>query len=139
MSAGLRRVFHIAPIHAWGDTRGETWELDKAPEWSPPSLASEGFVHLSFAHQLAGTLTAHFADAPPQQLLEISAETISDSLRLEPSRDGALFPHLYRPLRATDVLRWWRLQRDAGSWDVPLLGASPEHDDPLGATFAREG
>lgn len=120
-----RRTFHIAPA--------STWPTQAGGELAPPSLASEGFVHLSYADQLAGTLLAHFGDAPPQCLLEVAPERIADALRVEPSRGGDLFPHLYRALRSEDVLRWWPLSRaENGSWSLPRLGATSDADSPQG-------
>ena len=105
---GAPRVFHLAPRAAW-----EAWE---AGDWSPPSLADEGFVHLSHAHQLGSTLRAHFANAGPLVLAELDGEALAGALRLEVSRGGALFPHHHGPLPRTAVLRTWELG------EVPMLG-----------------
>lgn len=58
----------------------------------------DGFIHLSAADQVAGTRAKWFA-GDAVVLLEVRAE----DLRWEPSRGGALFPHLYRPLRLDEV------------------------------------
>lgn len=100
------RLFHAVIEAEWGATPAETW--------APPSLATEGFVHLSLAEQLEGTLAAHFPAEEELLLLELRPERLEAELRFEPSRGGALFPHLYRALRDEDILGWWR------------LGASPE-------------
>lgn len=111
-SAG-RRLFHAASV-------SDVAQLDLRGSWSPPSLAAEGFVHLSFATQLAGSLARHFAAAGEVDLLELDPERCRASLREDPSRDGALFPHLYRAVESADVLRRWRLARDhTGAWAVP--------------------
>jgi 5,8-dihydroxy-2-naphthoate synthase len=99
---GTPRLFHIAPRGAWEAFEGEAW--------GPPSLESEGFVHLSFAGQLAGTLGAHFSGAGPLVLLEVDGSHLGQHLRLEASRGGALFPHLYGPLPRASVLRRWDLE-----------------------------
>jgi uncharacterized protein (DUF952 family) len=131
-------VFHIAPASLWtGPGEGGVWAPNEGEEWSPPSLASEGFVHLSFADQLAGTFATHYVGAAPQRLLEVSEEGIAAELRVEPSRGGALFPHLYRSLRPSDVLRWWLLEQDAGVWNVPRLDADAGQDEPLGTPVQR--
>ncbi|MCP3920858.1 MAG: DUF952 domain-containing protein [bacterium] len=89
--------------------------------WEPPSLASEGFVHLSHADQLAGTLALHFANCSAVVLLEVDRVRVAADVRLEPSRGRALFPHLYRALDADDVLQTWTLERQGG-WVLPKLG-----------------
>jgi uncharacterized protein (DUF952 family) len=60
----------------------------------------DGFIHLSRAEQLAGTLTRHFDAAPDLLLLGVDPTLLGATLRFEASRDGALFPHLYAPLPA---------------------------------------
>lgn len=67
----------------------------------------DGYIHLSTAEQLSTTLDKHFAGQDDLQLLAIETDTLGDGLRWEPSRGGALFPHLYRELQMQDVL-WTR-------------------------------
>ena len=71
---------------------------------APVDLA-DGFVHLSTAAQLGETAAKHFAGKAGLWL--IACRDDLDALRWEPSRGGALFPHLYRPLRRDDVV-WAR-------------------------------
>ncbi len=82
---------------------------------APVDLA-DGYVHLSTAEQVAGTAAKHFADEDGLMLLALEADGL-DGLRWEVSRGGAAFPHLYRPLRAGDVL-----------WARPLPLTAQGHD-----------
>jgi uncharacterized protein (DUF952 family) len=105
--------------------------------WRPASLRTEGFVHLSFARQLRGTLEVHFAAADEVLLVEVDARSVADALRLEASRGGERFPHVYRALAWSELVRWWTLARasDAeadGVWRVPRLGPTASSDDPPG-------
>ena len=59
---------------------------------------------MSTSDQVGETLSKHFADETGLIALAIETETLGEALRWEPSRGGALFPHLYRPLRADDVI-----------------------------------
>lgn len=70
--------------------------------------ARDGFIHLSAAPQLAGTLARHFCQPEDREvvLVAVPIEGLGDTLRWEPSRDGQLFPHLYAGLRLADVA--WR-------------------------------
>jgi len=120
------RLFHLIGITEAGVL------LKRNGAWSPPSLASEGFVHLSFAHQVAGTLDAHYADATEILLVEVDHARAGGDLRLEVSRGGSKFPHLYRGLDRADVLRSWRLSRGPRGWHPPLFGGEAEQDDPQG-------
>jgi uncharacterized protein (DUF952 family) len=58
----------------------------------------DGFIHLSSAEQVEPTLAAHFPDRLGLVVAEIVLDLLGDAVRWEPSRGGALFPHLYGPL-----------------------------------------
>jgi len=58
----------------------------------------DGFIHLSRASQLEGTLRKHFAGQTDLVLVSLSSEALGAALRFEVSRGGELFPHLYGPL-----------------------------------------
>lgn len=82
---------------------------------APVDLA-DGYIHLSTAAQLPGTLARHFAGEGGLHLLAIETATL-DGLRWGPSRGGVLFPHLHRELRAADVI-----------WSRPLPLGADGHD-----------
>jgi uncharacterized protein (DUF952 family) len=81
----------------------------------------DGFIHFSTAAQVTGTLARHFTGEPEIVILRVASAPLGDALRWEPSRQGALFPHLYRPLRIEDVDESWTLQRGADGFDVGRL------------------
>ena len=58
----------------------------------------DGFIHLSAEDQVEGTLAAHYPARAGVVLVEIDAAALGAALRWEPSRAGALFPHLYATL-----------------------------------------
>lgn len=64
----------------------------------------DGFIHFSMAEQLPGTLARWYGDAERLMLVAVDAAKLGDGLRYEPSRDGALFPHLYAELPLSAVL-----------------------------------
>ena len=65
---------------------------------APVDLA-DGFIHFSTAEQVRETAAKHFAGARDLLLTAIEAtDTWGPALKWEPSRGGALFPHLYAPL-----------------------------------------
>jgi len=80
---------------------------------APVDLA-DGFIHFSTAGQVTGTAARHFAEESDLVLVAVEVERLGPALKWEPARGGALFPHLYRPLRLSEVV-----------WDKSL---------PLGAT-----
>jgi uncharacterized protein (DUF952 family) len=82
----------------------------------------DGFIHLSAAGQVAGTLAAHFRGRSDLVLLRFDAASLGAALRWEPSRSGDLFPHLYRPLDVSEALDLWRIDVDInGACGLPEL------------------
>ena len=63
----------------------------------------DGFIHLSSAGQVAGTLWRHFAGRRDLVLVALDVARLGVSLRFEASRGGALFPHLYSSFDVTAV------------------------------------
>lgn len=58
----------------------------------------DGFIHLSTASQVEGTLAKHFARRSDLVLLTLEAAALGEALRYERSRGGELFPHHYGSL-----------------------------------------
>lgn len=97
------------------------YKIFRAGEWAgleargathgAPVDVADGFVHFSSAAQLGETLGRHFAGERDLWLLAVDADAAGGAIRWEPSRGGALFPHLYRPLALADVL-WARRIED---------------------------
>lgn len=81
---------------------------------------ADGFIHFSAAGQVGETARLHFRGARALLLLAVEAEALGSELKWEPSRGGALFPHLYGPL-PTDAVRWARDVALDGE-GVPVIG-----------------
>lgn len=79
---------------------------------APVDLA-DGYIHLSAADQLQGTLDKHFAGQAGLVIAEIDLTGLGDNLKWEVSRGGALFPHVYGPLETETVLNHHILSRDS--------------------------
>jgi phosphohistidine phosphatase len=65
---------------------------------------ADGFIHFSTADQVVETARRHFAGQMNLVVLTVHAEALGPALRWEPSRGGALFPHLYAALDVTRVV-----------------------------------
>lgn len=100
------------------------FKILRRPEWdafraagetagAPVDLA-DGYIHFSTAPQLAETAAKHFGTESDLVLVAVDSDRLGPALKWEPSRGGALFPHLYRRLKLDEVV-----------WDKSL---------PLGAT-----
>lgn len=84
----------------------------------------DGFIHLSTAEQLTETVDKHFAGRDDLHVAAVDLVAYrAESVRWEPSRDGALFPHLYEPLLLETVTAYGPLQRsDDGRVRLPVTG-----------------
>ena len=58
----------------------------------------DGFIHFSTAGQVTETAAKHFAGQNDLVLVRVDAGRLGAALKWEPSRGGALFPHLYGDL-----------------------------------------
>lgn len=65
----------------------------------------DGYIHLSTAEQLAETAAKHYAGRAGLRLLDVDLTPYGEAIVWEPSRGGALFPHLYGRLTAATVIR----------------------------------
>lgn len=93
------------PLVAWKILSVADWKLLLAEgryEGSAVDLA-DGYIHLSAADQLEATASKHYAGLTDLMLVEVDLSAIADDVVWEPSRGGALFPHIYGvlPLSAT--------------------------------------
>jgi uncharacterized protein (DUF952 family) len=72
---------------------------------APVDLA-DGYIHLSDADQVQGTLDKHFAGQAGLVIAEIDLAALGDAIKWEVSRGGALFPHLYGVLPMGAVMHF---------------------------------
>lgn len=67
---------------------------------------ADGYVHLSAADQVEGTLARHYAGVDRLVIAGFEPKDLgAHDLRWEASRGGDLFPHLYAPL-PVGLSRW---------------------------------
>ncbi len=92
-------VYKIVPAVLWREAEARGVFVG-----SPVDL-QDGFIHFSTAGQLDETARKHFAGQRDLLLVTVDAAALGapHDLRWEPSRGGALFPHLYGPLPLTAV------------------------------------
>jgi uncharacterized protein (DUF952 family) len=92
-------IYKISTRSLWGEA-----ERTGAFIGAPVDRA-DGFIHFSTREQVKETASRHFAGQGDLVLVAVDAAALGAALRYEPSRGGALFPHLYGPLQLTAV-RW---------------------------------
>jgi len=66
---------------------------------------ADGYIHLSSQAQLAETAAKHYAGRSDLMLLDVDLASLGEAIIWEPSRGGALFPHIYGPLTVAAVTR----------------------------------
>jgi uncharacterized protein (DUF952 family) len=101
-------IYKICPRALWS-------EAEAAGRFTgAPIDHQDGFIHFSTAAQVAETAQRHFAGQHDLLLVAVDASALGDRLRYEPSRGGALFPHLYGelPLGAVKAVDDLPLGRD---------------------------
>jgi uncharacterized protein (DUF952 family) len=105
-------IYKICPAALWREA-----ERDGVFRGAPVDVA-DGFIHFSTAAQVAETAARHFVGQEDLVLVHVNAHRLGDRLKWEPSRGGALFPHLYGPLRLADEHKVEPLPLGAGGRHV---------------------
>ncbi|RVU14642.1 DUF952 domain-containing protein [Methylobacterium oryzihabitans] len=85
-------IYKICPAGLWREAEA-AGRFDGAPV-----DRTDGYIHFSTAAQARETAGRHFAGQGDLVLVAVEAGALGAALRWEPSRGGALFPHLYAPL-----------------------------------------
>jgi uncharacterized protein (DUF952 family) len=91
-------AFKIMTSDQWAQ-----FEADTVFHGAPIDLA-DGYIHLSAADQVQETLDKHFAGQSGLVIVEVDLDQLGDSVKLEVSRGGALFPHVYGVLPMAAVV-----------------------------------
>ena len=106
-------VFKILSSAEWADAQRRGNYPGSADD------ARDGFIHLSTGVQVAGTAARHFRGKPDLVLVALDSAKLGAELVWEPSRGGALFPHLYAPLPVSAAL--WCKDMPLGADGVPQV------------------
>lgn len=69
----------------------------------------DGFIHFSTAEQVEETAAKYFSGQDDLLLIGVDGARLGGALKWEPSRGGALFPHLYGELALSAVTKVERL------------------------------
>lgn len=102
----MQALFHILDRRDWA-------QAVATGEYRPPSLEDEGFVHLSFAAQVAMTANARYREAAGLCVVEIDPSRIASEIKVEDSYGvGTAFPHVYGPIPVAAAIAVHDLPRD---------------------------
>lgn len=90
-------IYHIVVPDRWNS-------FDAAEDYMAESMASEGFIHCSYAHQLEAVLKRYYADAEKVFILELDTDKLSSRLVEEPSTNNEIYPHIYGPINRDAIV-----------------------------------
>ena len=91
------KIYHIVLPEVW-----EKFSAEKFYE--ADSLASEGFIHCSFADQLEAVLQRYYKGAEQVLILTIDTEKLTSKLVKEPSTNNEIYPHIYGQINLDSVI-----------------------------------
>ncbi|MEP7179466.1 MAG: DUF952 domain-containing protein [Pseudonocardiales bacterium] len=104
----MEALFHIVDRAAWQDAVA-------LGEYRAESLGTEGFIHCSFASQVAQVADARFRDVDGLCVVELDPARVDAPVVVEDSYgSGMAYPHIYGPIAASAAVRVHELARDAG-------------------------
>ena len=111
----------IAQVHIIHVTTPDAWRRGSgSPFYEPDSLAAEGFVHNCRPEQLRGVLARHFAGHRALVLLVVDPAKLTAELRVEESRPGDWYPHVYGPIDRAAVVDVFPIEADStGAFTLP--------------------
>jgi uncharacterized protein (DUF952 family) len=111
------RIFHIVAPEAWSVAQA-------TGEYTPDGYSCEGFVHFSFAHQVAAVANASYRGEPDLIAIEVESDAVPAELRVEDCYEsGQPFPHVYGPIPIAAVRGTTRLTRATnGDWEFTVPG-----------------
>lgn len=112
----MRAIYKIVAV--------DEWRAAEAAGVFEGSAADrvDGYIHFSDAGQLRETARRHFAGRHDLLLVTIDAERLDPAPIWEPSRGGALFPHLYGPLPVSAAVAQRPLSVDAEASNLAEFG-----------------
>lgn len=85
-------AFKVLTQQQWAD-----FERERVFRGAPVDI-DDGYIHLSTAEQLEGTITKYFAGQTCLMIAEVDLIQLGDAIRWEEARGGELFPHIYAEL-----------------------------------------
>lgn len=117
-------IFHITSKEEWSGAQAKG-------EYTAPSLASEGFIHLSTDRQVVNVADAFYRGRTDLVLLAVDESKLTAELKWEapagpPAEtisESDLFPHLYGPLNLDAVASILGFQPNpaTGAFTLPNL------------------
>ena len=90
-------IYHIVLPEKWAVSAGDEF-------YEAESLATEGFIHCSFASQIEGVLERYYNRADRVIVLEIDPAKLTPRLVEEASTNNEIYPHIYGKINRDAVV-----------------------------------
>ena len=109
MTAAVAHIYHVCP-------RAVATAALAAGEYRAPSLATEGFIHMSQLHQVPGVVQRYYAGQTDLVVLVVDPALVRAPIRHElpgalrrapgsaPADPSDLFPHVYGSLNSSAIV-----------------------------------
>jgi len=112
-------LFHIADRSRWQAAAD-------AGEYRAESLDAEGFIHCSFASQVASVANARYREAEELCVVELDPTRLAARVVVEDSYgSGIAYPHVYGPIETATAVRVHELVRGIdGDYEFSASGAA---------------
>jgi len=96
-------VYKIAGFEEWDQA------LEEGVYKGAPIDLADGFIHFSTAEQTRETAAKHFSGRDDLLLIKVATAPMARHYKMEVSRGGALFPHLFAALPVSNAVEWQEL------------------------------
>lgn len=105
----MRTIYHLV--------LRRLWEENPTQPYRAASLENEGFIHGSFAEQVARSANRFYAQDTEVLVLHVDPGRLTSPLREEASGTGEIFPHIHGPLNRDAVVAVTAMTRGPdGRW-----------------------
>jgi uncharacterized protein (DUF952 family) len=97
----MEHIFHVTRADDWRAARAQgTYRISARDR----TLEEEGFIHCSYAHQVAHVVATYFHDVEALLVLVIDPQRVNADIRVESAGGDERFPHIYGPLNLDAVV-----------------------------------
>jgi uncharacterized protein (DUF952 family) len=91
------KIYHIVLPEIWENFKDKDF-------YEAESLTTEGFIHCSFAGQIAPVLERYYKDAEKVLILHLETDKLTSKLVEEPSTNNEIYPHIYGQINRDAII-----------------------------------
>jgi uncharacterized protein (DUF952 family) len=111
----VNKIIKIIRVADWEKAQANSGIIE-------PSLTTEGFIHCSYANQIAGTVAKHFSTEEHVLLLVVNEEKVRATLKVELAKNGEYYPHIYAPIPVDAIDHTYTVTKNEnGAFTFPTL------------------